>query len=180
MGPWPDAAEADTQIVPAPALEKACEGLGPESLDLWVLLAEAKTPEDREDLTGRLDRRDIEWRRSGDDVCVRRRDRVAALERLGIDIGRDGYVGTFSIRARTDEPRRCVEVLSQCLKEEGLTGFVETYEDEHGIYDPILFVRCAGAHVRRFPDLMERSVSKLRELAADAEGKLLWCWDRFL
>lgn len=171
-GKLPYAPDADTLLVPAPLLKKACEMLGPDALDQWVLLTEAEMPESMRALAGRLDLRGIEWRAFGEDVCVRRRDRVRAREALGFQIWTDAYICPCFIRIRTEEPSRYADMLRELLSREGLRGFVTAEQGEEGTHELTPFVRWSslGTDQAAF-DLIDRITSRLGALGAEADVK---------
>ena len=171
-GKLPYAPDADTLLVPAPLLKRACEMLGPEALDQWVLLTEAETPESMRALGGRLDLRGIEWRAFGADVCVRRRDRAGAREALGFAIWTDAYICPCFIRIRTEEPSRYAGMLRELLNREDLRGFVTTENGGEGTYELTPFVRwrSLGTDQAAF-DLIDRITSRLGGLGAETDVK---------
>lgn len=169
-GELPQPPDTDAMLVPAPAIEKVCEVLGPESLDLWVLLAEAKTPEDGRELTDRLDRRGIEWKVFGHDLCVRRRDRASAIEKLGLARGSDAYIFLCVVSVRTEEPDPYVAELTRVLEEARLPGFLEVSKDKGGKYclrPYIRFTLLQPDPDQTALDLNERIRSTLAQLGAE-------------
>ncbi len=123
------------------------------------------------DLTGKLDRRGIEWKVFGHDLCVRRRDRAPAIEKLGLAWGSDAYIFLCVVSLRTEEPDPYVAELTRVLEEARLPGFVDVSKDEGGEYCLRPYIRFALLQPnpeQRALDLNERIRSTLAQLGAEA------------
>jgi hypothetical protein len=162
---------ASTELVLGLELVTICQALGPESLDLWVSLTEFGSPGEETAFEQKLKEYGIAWMVEGNDICVRRRDRVLAKRALELGPWTDAYLELCCIYVRENDPAALVELLTSVLEAEGLKGFIVTSPQKVG-YALVPFVRYAmlGTHPKtRASDLNERIVSALQQVTTGFE-----------
>jgi hypothetical protein len=142
--------------------------LGPESLDLWVFLVEFTSPGEEAALAEKLKEYGIPWMAEGNDICVRRRDRVFAKRAVGLGPWGDAYVMLCGISVRENDPAPLVQLLSSLLEAEDSKGFIDVSPQKvgYGLAPFVRYARLGTDPKTRASYLNKRIVSALKEVTS--------------
>lgn len=116
-------------IVWMPHFNRACELIGPVATAQWVFIVKPESPERMSRHCAQLDSERIEWKTFDAELCVRRQDRVEALDVLGLPVQSDAYdavMGEYYVAPGrpyvTD--KRCLDGMNEVLRGSGIEYFV--------------------------------------------------------
>jgi hypothetical protein len=112
--------QGDVIIVWQPVLEEACDALGPVVSAQWVSISRRRSPAETEEMVKQLGPAKIDARLVNGELCVRRKDRVEAMDLLRLPRFSDVY---FQVDNSYPEDNSQFEELTQFLKENELDGF---------------------------------------------------------